>query len=550
MKLQTLLIGALLLALNAGAAYLGVNTNGTITAPLNFPAANGLATVPYVAAQVAEQAAATAAAVNTASNALVQQIVGGSATNAINNNGGSGSNITLNGTTMFSGSGAGQIGFYNASGSTLVAGWNGSFWYGIAAGLTGLNASSLAVGIVPPARLSGISTNEMDPATDALYRAQGSGGGLGGATNTANTWYQLQTFAGGIALPGPVAIGALSFGTLSGTNLVANLAQSTNLPRTGVQGLESALAQMTNSITALAGGPTNGVSAGTATNIADTVVARSGLATTNMLNATNSVLAQKQLDGTNQLNTALVAKINLASNEVVKSEAWLRQAGRPNLSNWAGVATSSKLSVGQSIPVPTGDWVAVFTDPYGAANLLEYSDTEGRWVIPGAIGLRVQDQLMAYQLYVESTATMSGNCEVWANFDVNGASRLTGVLLLDDGPAGATGMQAVGTNILTLFGPMKFEGTTYADSIYFSTAEMHLSGDRVMKLQDAGWDVDGSVTAAEGYFLPSATPASWPTAPRTMGEAYFGQSNGVVYVLTSIPGSGQWDKTNLIASPY
>ena len=57
----------------------------------------------------------------------------------------------------------------------------------------------------------------------------------------------------------------------------------------------------------------------------------------------------------------------------------------------------------------------------------------------------------------------------------------------------------------------------------------------------------GSATATNGYFLPTNAISAWPTTPRWHGEAYFGNSNGVVYLLTSVPGSLTWAATNKIA---
>jgi hypothetical protein len=57
----------------------------------------------------------------------------------------------------------------------------------------------------------------------------------------------------------------------------------------------------------------------------------------------------------------------------------------------------------------------------------------------------------------------------------------------------------------------------------------------------------GTVTADNGYFLPTNSLASWPTAARNPGEAYWGNSNGVVYLLTSPPDSTTWGATNKLA---
>lgn len=58
----------------------------------------------------------------------------------------------------------------------------------------------------------------------------------------------------------------------------------------------------------------------------------------------------------------------------------------------------------------------------------------------------------------------------------------------------------------------------------------------------------GSVGMANGYFVKSNALSSWPTAPRTAGEAYIGNSNGVLYALSSGMGSA-WGRTNVISQP-
>lgn len=59
--------------------------------------------------------------------------------------------------------------------------------------------------------------------------------------------------------------------------------------------------------------------------------------------------------------------------------------------------------------------------------------------------------------------------------------------------------------------------------------------------------VVGKVVSTNGYFFPTNALSSWPTAPRTRGEAYIGNSNGVVYILTSGPGALSWSATNKLA---
>lgn len=57
----------------------------------------------------------------------------------------------------------------------------------------------------------------------------------------------------------------------------------------------------------------------------------------------------------------------------------------------------------------------------------------------------------------------------------------------------------------------------------------------------------GSVTATNGYFMPSNPVSAWPATPRTRGESFWGNSNGVIYLLTSTPAALIWAATNKIA---
>jgi hypothetical protein len=56
-----------------------------------------------------------------------------------------------------------------------------------------------------------------------------------------------------------------------------------------------------------------------------------------------------------------------------------------------------------------------------------------------------------------------------------------------------------------------------------------------------------SLTGTNGYWMPTNALSAWPTAPRTYGEAYWANSNGVIYLLTSLPNSLTWSATNKIA---
>lgn len=57
--------------------------------------------------------------------------------------------------------------------------------------------------------------------------------------------------------------------------------------------------------------------------------------------------------------------------------------------------------------------------------------------------------------------------------------------------------------------------------------------------------VPGTITATNGYYMPSNTTAIWPSAPVHAGDAYWGNSNGTIYLLQSI-GSASWASTNKI----
>jgi hypothetical protein len=49
-----------------------------------------------------------------------------------------------------------------------------------------------------------------------------------------------------------------------------------------------------------------------------------------------------------------------------------------------------------------------------------------------------------------------------------------------------------------------------------------------------------------GFAISSNALTAWPSAPATAGAAYFGNSNGVVYLLTSGLGTS-WTSTNKLA---
>jgi hypothetical protein len=57
-----------------------------------------------------------------------------------------------------------------------------------------------------------------------------------------------------------------------------------------------------------------------------------------------------------------------------------------------------------------------------------------------------------------------------------------------------------------------------------------------------------ATTRTTNFYIGSNSLASWPTTPEVIGDAYFGNSNGVIYLLTSTNISSlTWTKTNLIA---
>lgn len=57
------------------------------------------------------------------------------------------------------------------------------------------------------------------------------------------------------------------------------------------------------------------------------------------------------------------------------------------------------------------------------------------------------------------------------------------------------------------------------------------------------------VSSTNGYWIPTNAISAWPTQALSPGFAWLGNSNGVVYLLTSDPSSTAWTKTNLIATP-
>jgi len=58
-------------------------------------------------------------------------------------------------------------------------------------------------------------------------------------------------------------------------------------------------------------------------------------------------------------------------------------------------------------------------------------------------------------------------------------------------------------------------------------------------------NVLASIHASGGFQISSNALSTWPTAPQTSGACYFGNSNGVIYLLTSV--GNTWTATNKIA---
>lgn len=58
---------------------------------------------------------------------------------------------------------------------------------------------------------------------------------------------------------------------------------------------------------------------------------------------------------------------------------------------------------------------------------------------------------------------------------------------------------------------------------------------------------NGAVSASGGYYFPTNPISAWPTAPRTPGEVFWGNSNGVQYQLSSGRGL-TWLSTNQIGA--
>ena len=113
----------------------------------------------------------------------------------------------------------------------------------------------------------------------------------------------------------------------------------------------------------------------------------------------------------------------------------------------------------------------------------------------------------------------------------------------------ATGSIAItaGSGTNNYFKSPTADSGTFTGSNYWATLSV---GGLSTPYTNASFETDGNGTvrpATNGFFLATNALSAWPTAPRTRGEAYFGNSNGVVYLLTSTPAALTWAATNKIA---
>jgi len=58
---------------------------------------------------------------------------------------------------------------------------------------------------------------------------------------------------------------------------------------------------------------------------------------------------------------------------------------------------------------------------------------------------------------------------------------------------------------------------------------------------------NGRVDSNVGFLISTNPLSTWPTAPRHGGQCFIGNSNGVIYLLTSLPNGTTWAKTNKLA---
>lgn len=253
-------------------------------------------------------------------------------------------------------------------------------WVGL---LLVLSANVWAQQVVPPTTSF---TRELLRATTAAEAVAKLGIVGGGGTNALDltasyAWQGSNSFALIVVSnlhAGVMTLEGLLVATITGSNIVGNIALCTNLPLSGVIGLAQALSWLTNN--------SGGISLTTGTNIAQTIVGF----------------------GTNDLNTA-----------------WLTRF-------------ATKQTVGGTNVVPTGDLVTVFMDPTGTEGLLQYSDLEGRWLVPGTTGFRIQGAGMTYSLYVEQQTRMMGDAyTAGSNYMAMGALVEGG--LISSGPLRANG---------------------------------------------------------------------------------------------------------------
>jgi hypothetical protein len=69
----------------------------------------------------------------------------------------------------------------------------------------------------------------------------------------------------------------------------------------------------------------------------------------------------------------------------------------------------------------------------------------------------------------------------------------------------------------------------------------------ILEVQNTGQTVLFSVNAGAVVQLATNVPSLWPAAPKQGGGCAFVNSNGTVYLLTSLPDTLTWAATNKLA---
>jgi hypothetical protein len=63
--------------------------------------------------------------------------------------------------------------------------------------------------------------------------------------------------------------------------------------------------------------------------------------------------------------------------------------------------------------------------------------------------------------------------------------------------------------------------------------------------EDGNLQIAGRISATNGFTIHTNNPVNWPTAPTVPGNAYLGNSNGVIYLLSASPSNlSVWGATN------